>query len=86
MSKQQFADFVWESRWNKNQGVSTAINQSGSKVMLMTVMGVVSFDLASPHDDIAAFSHMMTQALQMIQKTKQEYDVVMGSLGKVAEL
>lgn len=86
MSEQQFADFTWESRWNKNQGVSAAISQSGSKVMLATAMGVVSFDLAGPHDDIKAFSHMMTQALQMLQKTKQEYDDVMSSLRKVAEL
>lgn len=76
---QQYANFSWESRWNRNQRVSAAITQSGSQIMLTTVVGCVSFDLASPHDDIGAFSHMMAQAIEMLQKTKREYDETMRS-------
>lgn len=70
----QYASFRWESRWNQNKGVSATVSQSGSRIVLMTVMGSVSFDLASPHDDVESFAHMMVQAIEMLQRTKQQYD------------
>lgn len=42
--------------------------------MLTTAMGVVYFDMATQAEGIEAFCHRMELAIDLLRKTKIEYD------------
>lgn len=79
----RYAFMEWNTRWNKSKGPDVASDQSGNKFMLVTVMGIVQFDLDDT-DSITAFSRTMRAAVDHLNEVKEEYDKVLAqsSLGK----
>lgn len=75
----EFASMTWQSRWNDNEGACAAISQSGPDVMLITPMGSVRLDLRNDQD-IQSFCQQMKISLDLLKKTKADYDSVMLSL------
>jgi hypothetical protein len=70
---ERFAMFQWKERWNNNQGVSACLSQDGPYVFLTTAMGVVIIDMREK-SSVEYFINQMTQALNMLAKTREEYN------------
>lgn len=72
MSIGRYAQLEWDPRFNHVRD-ACALSQSGPHVVLVSCMGTISFNLEDT-ESIAAFTKQMTMAIELLNKTKREYE------------